>query len=149
MSMFNSDLSEQLAHFEAQRDEVCKALGILGAGSGVTINEAYYYLTRVLKGAVAIAPYAKGDRVELVATPEINMQDSWGWMASKHFLIEGAAATVHAIELWDKGWSVSLKFDDDSWIDQAGKVNPIAEERRSLYCFGARWIRKLPAKANP
>src|SRR5258708_7658 len=66
------------------------------------------------------APFQVDDRVKLNTTPEISAEKSWGWMGAKHFLIEGALATVHHREFYDGQFVFGLAFDDESWINHDG-----------------------------
>lgn len=94
------------------------------------------------------SPYKVGDRVRLTRTPEITEEKSWGWLGSKHFLIEGATAVVREIDIRkyksdDSGKFVyGLHFDNESWVDKDGQINMIADDRRALYTFGEDWLER-------
>lgn len=96
---------------------------------------AYEYL-------LSIAPHPAGSRVELAKTPEINAKDSYGWMGSKHFLVEGSVAIVREVDADARGFSYQLEFEDESWIDPTtNAVNAIPPERRHVYGFRADYVR--------
>jgi len=89
-------------------------------------------------------PFSVGDRVRLTKTPEITQEKAWGWMGAKHFLVEGAVATVADREFHNGMFRFGLKFDDDSWINHHdGVVHPREEEKRGLYFFGEKSIERL------
>lgn len=83
-------------------------------------------------------PFKVGDRIRLTKTPVI--EQGSGWYGSRHFLVEGAIATVRNCD-WHKGKFVfNLEFDDESWVDSEGRIYPIAPERRHMFSFGEDWI---------
>lgn len=95
----------------------------------------------VLENANSIwqrCPFKVGDRVMLTKTPDINPQTSWGWMGAKHFLVQGAKATVEEREFYNGQFRFGLFFDDESWIDHRGILRPV--DRKGLYCFGESWL---------
>ena len=84
------------------------------------------------------APFVPGQRVTLNYTPTINEKTSWGWIGSKHFLVEGALATIKEARFGSSGWSVDVEFDDDSWIHPTTKGRMYREPtERHLYRFSA------------
>lgn len=83
-------------------------------------------------------PYQPGDRVQLSKTPEIALGS--GWWGSRHFLIEGAIATVQSTDFGDGLFNFGLVFDDDSWINSAGEVVPAEPEKRLLFYFSENWL---------
>lgn len=83
------------------------------------------------------APFKVGDRVALAVTPVIDEKTAWGWMSSKHFLIEGALGVVRASDVRSDGQLFfDVEFDDETWIDREGVRRPV--ERKHTYCFGER-----------
>lgn len=107
-----------------------------------TPSEFGYKLSSVLSSYHEIfsrfCPYKIGDRVQLIKPPIIEIVP--GWRGSRHFLVEGAIATVRGCD-WRKGQFVfDLEFDDESWIDREGKVHLIAPRQRHLFSFGEDWI---------
>lgn len=106
-----------------------------------------YYLTE-MAGAhdfmmARCCPYKIGDRVELAVTPNINERDSWGWMASKHFLIEGSPGVVMITECGSNGFKFAVVFDNETWIDREGNKQPV--DRKHSYYFGEKSLRKESA----
>jgi len=143
-SLHNVDVSERLAHFKAQRAAIAEALGLhMGGGSSSALDQAYFYLIDMLEGAVACAPFSKGDRVELNYTPEITASTASGWLGGKHYLVEGSKATIACVSFGSFGWGVDLIFDDESWIDSNKVVRPIEAKDRHLYGFNARRVRAI------
>ena len=87
------------------------------------------------------ARFKVGDRVELAYTPVITETESWGWLGSKHFLIEGAKATVNDVD-YRGGFGYSVQFDGESWMDRDGVVHPITD-RVHTYYFSEEKIRSI------
>ena len=83
-------------------------------------------------------PYQIGDRVMLVKTPVINEKESWGWLCAKHYLIQGAIATVHQREFYQGKFVFGLYFDDETWIDLNGNKNK--PDRPGMLMFGESWF---------
>lgn len=89
-------------------------------------------------------PFKVGSRVELTRTPEIG--DNSGWRGCKHFLIEGAAATVRERGYRDGKFTCDLMFDDETWIDRdGGKHQP---REKHVFMFDESWVRVLPDNAS-
>jgi hypothetical protein len=78
-------------------------------------------------------PFKVGDRVRLTKTPEISKKIAWGWLRGKHFLVAGAKATVTSRGYRGDAFCFGLVFDDESWIDGDGRLNPM--DRPSVYTF--------------
>lgn len=96
----------------------------------------------VLENANSIwkrCPHKVGDIVRLTKTPDINQETSWGWMGAKHFLVEGAIATVHSREFYDGLFRFGLCFGNETWIDMNGIKHP--PDRLSIYCFSENWLK--------
>jgi len=88
-----------------------------------------------------------GAKVRLTKTPEISWSKSWGWMRAKHFLVEGAVATVTTVDLWEGKFNYGLVFDDASYINEMTKeIVPLEGERRGIYIFGESWVERLTPK---
>lgn len=97
------------------------------------------------KGKVVV-----GDRVRLVKTPDINPETSWGWMHAKHFLVEGAFARVHEVELRDGRASYALLFEDDSYLHyRTGEKIMTSAAERGVYYFAARWVERVDENGAP
>lgn len=91
------------------------------------------YLYKTVLAVFERCPYKKGTRVALTETPHISPES--GWYSAKHFLIEGAKATVHEVGFSEsKGLYAYLAFDDDSWIDYKG-VLQYTRVDKPLYWF--------------
>jgi hypothetical protein len=81
------------------------------------------------------APFKVGDRVALSKTPKIDRETAWGWLGSKHFLVQGALGIVRTVDLHGDGkLSFGVEFDDETWIDRDGHRRPL--DRKHHYCFG-------------
>ncbi len=80
-------------------------------------------------------PYHVGDRVQLKKTPII--EDRSGWQCAKHFLVEGAKASVRYRDYAPKEnlFVFYLIFDDASWIDTYGTIHMTEPNKRGLFCF--------------
>lgn len=112
----------------------------------ISTSQLPYYL-RELVGAKEFlirrfSPFKVGDRVELSYTPKIDPQNSWGWMGSKHFLLEGAQAVVEKVDCGSSGFSYAVIFDDESWIDHTGNVHARPEDEKHRFHFNETGLRK-------
>ncbi len=89
-------------------------------------------------------PFAVGQRVELSVTPVINNREAWGWLGAKHFLVEGAVATVVERQFYEGHFRFGLHFDDESWIhfETKEKHRP---DQPSMYMF---WEKDLRARVG-
>lgn len=87
-----------------------------------------------------------GDRVEIAETPVINEKECWGWLSSKHFLIEGAKATISEISYYNNDFGYLVIFDDESWKDQQGVIHPVSEKSR--YHFWERDLRSVGSRLS-
>jgi hypothetical protein len=95
------------------------------------------------------APFKVGDTVELIQTPVISETEAWGWMAGKHFLVEGARGVVREVDVDGQGFRALVAFDDDSWIEHNTKiVHAIPPKDRGLYSFKERWLRNCTTNAK-
>ena len=94
------------------------------------------------------AKFQVGDRVELALTPEINAHTAPGWMGSKHFLFEGAKATVTEISFRCNEFRYAVCFDDESWIHTFTKeIHMVEANHKHSYWFDEEQIR--PANSSP
>lgn len=150
MSVFDLSLSEQLEHFRAIQKKAAELFNLYGGGCGGPLEEVFYCLLKNLEALDAQAPYRVGDRVVLARTPDLT--NSPGWHGREHFLVEGAKATVEQIDFGKKGYTVSLHFDDESyisgWGEDKGKVIPIEAKDRSRYGFRAASVRPIGEEAE-
>lgn len=111
---------------------------------GTTLTYQWRYILECANTIWDRCPFSKGDRVALTKTPDINPDTSWGWMGAKHFLVEGAVATVVDRQFYKGMFRFGLKFDNDSWIHHRdGSINPREENDRGLYYFGEKDIERL------
>jgi hypothetical protein len=91
------------------------------------------------------APFKVGDEVELSKTPDIDAGS--GWRGSKHFLVEGAVATVRGVEVDSQGLCFTLEFDNETYLHYHTN-EPIAPEKKHGFCFRADSICKAPRKCH-
>ncbi len=89
-----------------------------------------------------------GDRVELAKTPVINSTEAWGWMSSRHFLVEGAKGVVREVSYYRSRFVYSVEFDDEvSWIDDKDVIHPYTDNsRKHVYSFAESNLRKADAR---
>jgi hypothetical protein len=103
-----------------------------------------YYLERLSRCydfLLTLAPLQPGTRVMLTETPVITERESSGWYGSKHFLVQGALATVRAVHADHDGFSYDVEFDEDSWIDHDTKEIHYREAaERGLFHFRPKWL---------
>lgn len=106
-----------------------------------------YKLEFILKTYTSLfdrfCPFKVGDRVQLKTTPEISKDVAWGWLGAKHFLVEGAIATVVTADYRDDSFEFGLQFDDDSWVDRSGNLRLVEIERRGIFWFGETYLTPL------
>ena len=85
------------------------------------------------------SPIKKGARVRLTKTPIINAERAWGWLGSKHFLVDRAAAIVDDVDFHEGKFSAALLFDEESYISPCGankgQAIKVAPEKRHQYWF--------------
>jgi len=122
---------------------VSKTLEAVDALTSAVQNSEHAWHWKKLKeyaeGLFARAPFKVGDRVRLTVTPDINEQDSWGWMHAKHFLVKGALATVRSVDFSDGRFNALCVFDDETYLHYHTKEK-LPVDRPSLYHF---WETKL------
>lgn len=81
-----------------------------------------------------------GDVVVLTKTPEINQNNSWGWMGSKHFLTEGKTSTVKHVEMRNGRPLYLIKPHEQTWVSSLdGREHPC--DVPCFYYFGESWVR--------
>lgn len=132
MSRTIADYANELNEFYCKIQDLQKAIP----------SEFGYKLNSVLSSYSEMfsrfCPFKVGDRVRLTKTPAIERGS--GWYGSRHFLVEGAIATVKGCD-WKKGKFVfDLEFDNESWVDSEGRIQSIAPERRHVFGFGEDWV---------
>lgn len=74
------------------------------------------------------APFKVGDRVKLAKTPDITPEHAPGWMSCRHFLVQGAIATVSDARCGEGGFRFDVMFDGETWLDREGVERPISEK---------------------
>lgn len=97
------------------------------------------------------APFKVGDRVELARTPVITEKVAFGWIGSKHFLVEGAVGVVRSLEVFSDGrLRVNVAFDNESWKStRTDEVHPIADAQKHTYCFDVCDLRAASSQDQP
>ena len=85
-----------------------------------------------------------GEKVKLSMTPVIDNYNSWGWLAHKHFLIEGATATVHSRGIHLGQLRYGVLFDNESYIEYNTK-QPIvvSPDKRAIFTMPENWFTKI------
>lgn len=103
--------------------------GSNSSGNRYYLNQAYGFLEAMENHL----PVKKGSNVKLKIIPDCNN----AWRSCKHFLIKGAPATVESIGSHDGYIYIYLIFDNESWIDSEGKVNPMQEKHTFKFYLDA------------
>jgi hypothetical protein len=97
-----------------------------------------YYLTELVGAAEYCkehySPFKVNDNVILCKAPAL--EEGHGWYHCRHFLVKGAKGVVKEVDLGSKGFSFSIEFTDESYMDRDGKIHPTAENRRHTFGFG-------------
>jgi hypothetical protein len=101
-------------------------------------GEYGYKITTVIENYHSIftkfCPFKTGDRVCLSSTPVISREERCGWLGAKHFLVEGAAGTIHSCDYYKDRFRFGVQFDSDSWIHPISKETiKVPDEERGLY----------------
>lgn len=86
----------------------------------------------------ALLPFQEGDRIELIANPKL----SGTWCELKHFLRKGEEGIVRSIELYQGKLSANIEFDNETWIDSKGKIQPVS--MKHVFGLPLDIIRKMP-----
>lgn len=144
-SYYTEDIVATLSRITRERNALYEALGIgFDAISPPTITETYRLLLDVLAGVVAKAPIKQGDRVRLIKAPIIDEKNAPGWFPFKHFLVEGAVGEVVYVRFSSHGYEAFVAFDDESWIGDGNKINPVPPGKRAHFRFAAADVEKIP-----
>ena len=109
-------------------------------------NEFGFKLSQVLESYTSLfgrfCPHKIGDRIQLKET--LDIPEGSGWYGSKHFLIEGAIATVRTCEYRNNSFCFGLVFDDESYVDyRSGEIKPEPEDDKHLYYLSEEKIESL------
>ncbi|RUR74888.1 hypothetical protein PCC6912_50660 [Chlorogloeopsis fritschii PCC 6912] len=83
-------------------------------------------------------PFKVGERVVLTKTPEIDKES--GWYRGKHFLVEGAIATIKNRDYYQNKFVFYLEFENESWIDSNGEIHLYDPERRHHFAFSEDFV---------
>jgi len=82
-----------------------------------------------------------GDRVKLCTTPVIDKYTHWGWLAHKHFMIEGAKATVQSRGIHKGKFRYGVTFDEESYIHYETKQTTLVSlDKKSIFVVPESWI---------
>lgn len=73
--------------------------------------------------------FKMNERVELAETPFIDEHHSWGWIGSKHFLVEGAKATVEEVSYYNGHFGYDIVVDTESWKDSKDVLHPRSDKK--------------------
>lgn len=126
------DYANELSDFYCKVRDLEKAIPSEFGYKLSSVLSAYYEMFS------RFCPFKAGDRVRLTKTPVI--EEGSGWHGSRHFLVEGAIATVRQCD-WRKGRFVfDLEFDDESWLDEKGEIYRVPSDRRRSFSFGESWL---------
>lgn len=116
--------------------------------SNSRLHNTNHTLETISEYVEALFSYSKfkvGGRVQINADWEpyfhaaLDRSDRHGWRGGKHFLIEGAAATVKNIDYRSGRFVYNLHFDDESYMDiVTKKAVPIKD--KALYCFQEKYL---------
>lgn len=92
------------------------------------------------------SPFKMGDKVKLNKTPEISEKKSWGWLGAKHFLIEGATATICDRQFYDGRFIFGCQFDNETYMDYHKAEH--LPDRKSIYMFSENWLSMVSSKSS-
>lgn len=85
-----------------------------------------------------------GDKVKLSTTPVIDNYTNWGWIAHKHFLVEGSIATIHSRGIHKGKFRYGVIFDDESYIHYDTKQTIfVGLDKRSIFTIPEDWLTKI------
>ncbi len=138
---YTDDIQERLESCRKIREHyqlACVSL-LGGYADRGPLSETLNDLLEIVQGAILVAPFKAGDRVQLLKAPV--MEKGHGWYGAKHFLIVGAVGNVHSIQLRKTGWMVYVTFVLDSWIGLNGVINHSTDPW--LYGFNAKDFQKV------
>jgi hypothetical protein len=91
-------------------------------------------LPDVIRG---LLPAKEGDRVIMIKP--VKCED--GWRGNEHFLCVGSKATIESLGISDGKIYANLVFDNETWIDQNGKIHPVSSKH--IWGFGFEYFAKL------
>jgi len=131
------DVTERL---EQSLGKMAEALQLLSSGPLPWYFEQIVDRQKMLFGR--FAPVKKGDRVELVQAPAIDIDTRPGWQGSEHFLVPGALATVQGVDTHKNRFTADLVFDDESYL-LISDSTPVPVDRKHTYGFDEAYFRKI------
>ena len=100
------------------------------------IEELAVFQQRAAELAKIIIPSEIDYKVKSIAkTPS--------WESSKHFLFEGAIATIINRDFRNKLYVFGVEFEKDSWIDVEGTIHEYKPEDRHLFYISELSLIKL------
>jgi len=91
------------------------------------------------------APVKIGDRVKLMKTPDF--EKCYSWKICKHWLKRGAIGTVREVGTYGDKFTADIIFDDESWIDEKGKIHP--NKPKHTYHFFEGDFKKINPRGKP
>jgi hypothetical protein len=121
----------------AVRDKLVAAGRALGANTHADLG----YCIEQAATLFSMAKWLVGAHVELCLTPRIDEKHAWGWLGAKHFLIEGARASVVEVRFADGAFSYELLFDDESWFTFDGQCRRTPPHDRVRFTMPEAWLR--------
>lgn len=84
-----------------------------------------------------------GDKVKLNTTPIIDNYTNWGWLAHKHFLIEGSTAIIESRGIHNGKFRYGVSFDNESYIDFNTKEKVfITLDKKRIFTIPESWLTK-------
>lgn len=107
-------------------DEVSKTIATINGVVKELGQNSQYKMERIVTSFGEMfdrfCPFRVGDRVELSHTPEITNSKRWGWLGSKHFLVEGSPGVITSRDFRGGEFIFEVMFDLESWIPSSGNA---------------------------
>jgi hypothetical protein len=130
------DCIKDLRKFKDAIDPLFGSIPIGGSSIQTALEELLYNFNNCL--------FKVDDKVKLTITPTIDNYTNWGWLAHKHFLIEGAKAKIHSRGIHLGKFRYGIIFDDESYIDYNTKEPVfITLDKRSIFTIPEDWLTKV------
>lgn len=111
--------------------------------STMSSGPSSYYFDKMMgyyEGCMKAAKFQIGDRVRL---KEDWNGDASGWQHCKHFLIEDNPGTVRGMDYRDGHYCYDIEFDTETWIDDKGNEHPFDKDRKHVYLFWQKQLKRL------
>ena len=80
---------------------------------------------------------------KVVLSKAVDFAKAPSWESSKHFLVEGAIATIINRDFRNKLYVFGVEFEKDSWIDVKGTIHEYKPEDRHLFYISELSLIKL------